>query len=155
MAFITHLSPPLLRRGGLQAARVLHLRHIDIRCSEQNRRKTVTQSFRGLPRPKVATSARPPATRDSRELLAIFFGRRSHNARRQDSCPLLRGATKANPVKTGDAKLRGYRTPCVLGRSSRRTSRRRGYAWLRQELGNGRRGARAARGVRTPNRSHS
>src|SRR5438093_8529473 len=73
MAFITHLSPPLLRRGGLQAARVLHLRHIDIRCSEQNRRKTVTQSFRGLPRPKVATSARPPATRDFRELLAIFF----------------------------------------------------------------------------------
>ena len=67
----------------------------------------------------------------------------------------LQGARKANPVKAGDAKLRGYRTPCVPRRSSCRTSRRRGYAWLRQELGNGRRGAWAARGVRTPTRSHS
>src|SRR5437762_12907717 len=91
MVLITHWLPPLLRPGGAQAARVLHPRYMDTRCSEQNRRKTVTQSFRGLPRPKVATSARPPATRDFPRAAGDFFCRRSHNARRQDSCPLSRG----------------------------------------------------------------
>src|SRR5437764_8050070 len=73
MALITHCLPPLLRPGGAQAARVLHPRYMDTRCSEQNRRKTVTQSFRGLPRPKVATSARPPATRDFPRAAGDFF----------------------------------------------------------------------------------
>src|SRR4029077_13792958 len=90
-----------------------------------------------------------------RELLAFFCCRHSRNRRRQDCCPLLEGATKANPVKAGDTKLRGYRTPSVPRRSSRRTSRRRGHAFLRTKLGNGRRWARAARGVRTPVESDS
>src|SRR5207302_9835537 len=107
------------------------------------RRKVLTQTFRRLQRHKVATSALPPATREVSRATGDFFCRRSQNAGPKDSCPLLEGATKANPVKTGDAKLRGYRTPCVPCQSSRRTSRRSGYAWLRQELGNGRRGSRA------------
>src|SRR2546425_12815649 len=128
---------------------------MDTRCSEQNRRKAVTQSFRGLQRRNVATSARPPATREFSRAAGLFFVGARPTQVLKDSCPLLEGAIKANPVKAGDAKLRGYRTPCVPCQSSRRTSRRSGYAWLRQEWGNGRRGARAARGVRTPSRSHS
>src|SRR5438093_8273652 len=106
MAFITHLSPPLLRRGGLQAARVLHLRHIDIRCSEQNRRKAVTQSFRGLPRPKVATSARPPATRERSRAAGVFFCRRSHNRR---SAGLLSSPREGDKGKPGES--RGRKAP--------------------------------------------
>src|SRR2546429_7661316 len=53
---------------------------MDTRCSEQNRRKAVTQSFRGLQRQKVAKSARPPATREFSRAAGLFFCRRSHNA---------------------------------------------------------------------------
>src|SRR5437667_10420144 len=69
-ALITHCLPPLLRPGGAQAARALHSRHMDTRCSEQNRRKTVTQSFRGLPRPKGRHVS--PAASDSRTFASCW-----------------------------------------------------------------------------------
>src|SRR5437016_551604 len=99
---------------------------METRCSEQNRRKTVTQSFRGLQQPKGRHVS--PAASDSRIFAScwpFFVGARTTQVLK-DSCPLLEGATKANPAKAGDAKLRGYRTPCVPGRSSRRTSLERG-----------------------------
>src|SRR5947207_7346336 len=125
------------------------------RCSEQTRRKAVTQSLGDYSGPRSPCQPGRQRLENVRELLAFFFVGARTTAGRQDCCPLHEGATKANPVKTGDAKLRGYRTPCVPRRSSRRTSRRRGYACLRQQLGDGRRGARSARRVRTPTQSHS
>src|SRR5438046_824410 len=70
---------------------------MDTRCSEQNRRKAVTQSFRGLQRQKVAKSARPPATREFSRAAGLFFCRRSHNAGPKGFLSPPRGGDKGKP----------------------------------------------------------
>src|SRR6266550_2982638 len=81
------------------------------RCSEQNRRKAVTQSH-GTTATSVATSAGPPAHRPfGSKLAALRFFWVSNKRSSAGRSPLPRGsAKKANPAKAGDAKPRGYRT---------------------------------------------
>src|SRR5947199_5493392 len=74
------------------------------RCSEQNRRKTVTQSFRGLQRPKVATSAQPPATRERSRAAGDFFCRQSHNRRSAGLLSPPRGGDKGKPGESRGRK---------------------------------------------------
>src|SRR6185312_9332424 len=98
------------------------------RCSEQNRRKAMTQSYGTTATPLPSPPGRQRVDPNGSTLAALcFLVAQTTFLGRIDSQPPRPGEReKANPAKAGDAKPRGYRTRCACHASRAAESLGRG-----------------------------
>src|SRR5258705_377215 len=119
------------------------------RCSEQNRRKAMTQSYGTNATPLPSPPGRQRIDPQGSTLAACCFLGRSDKRRSAVFAPPRPGEReKAKPVKAGDAKPRGYRTRRACHASRAAETLGRGYVRSRQEVLVAA-GAGASRGVRS------